>query len=82
MSTVSILYMLITTVITFLGSFQPLFFMWKYFFLEDYIYRQFFQIFSAGAFPAWWLGPQAVLTVLWMAAALILFRRRGIAVSR
>jgi hypothetical protein len=82
LSTVSILYMLITTVITFLGSFQPLFFMLKYFFLEDYIYRQFFQLFSNGVFPAWWLVPQAILTVGWMFVALVLFRRRGIAVSQ
>jgi ABC-type Na+ efflux pump permease subunit len=80
LSTVSILYMVGTTLITFLGSFLPLFGVIKLFLLEEYLYRFLHQTFSGKAVVggAWNLVALGVLSLAWLGFSVWFFRRRGL----
>jgi hypothetical protein len=83
-STISMLYLISTSIIMFLSQFLPPFGLLKYFLMEDYLYRQMKQLIAGE--PTYWLKyNQAALTVtviVWAVIAVYIFAKQGMAISR
>lgn len=83
-STVSMLYLIATSVVMFLSQFLPLFTVLKFFMVEDYLYRQMHQIVS-GQSPWWVVHNQIILAGLtcgWVVVAVAVFSRRSTAIAQ
>jgi ABC-type Na+ efflux pump permease subunit len=83
-STVSMLYLIGTSIVMFLAQQLPLFDVARHLLVEDYLYRQMHQI-IAGERP-WWVIPNqivlALLTTGWAVIAVAVFSRRGTAIAQ
>jgi ABC-2 family transporter protein len=83
-NTVSMLYLISTSIAMILAPYLPVFVGIKFLMIEDYLYRQMHQIVSDQA-PWWRIYNQlalAVLTLVWTIIALEVFKRRSTAISQ
>lgn len=83
-STVSMLYLVATSVIMMLAQFLPLFIPLKLLLMENYLYSQLQQL-VAGQDP-WWLKYNQVAVLLsasaWSVVAVVLFAKQGMTIAR
>lgn len=82
-NTVSMLYLIATSIVMFLAQFLPVFNWLRRAMIEDYLYRQVHQI-VAGDQPWWTYINQAILCVLafvWCVIAIEIFKRRSMAIA-
>ncbi len=83
-NTVSMLYLVATGIIMFLGTILELFRLIRFALVEDFLYRQMHQIISAQT-ADWVMLNQAALAglaLVWTVAAIWVFSRQGMAIAR
>jgi hypothetical protein len=83
-STVSLLYLVATTLLLLLGQFLPLFEYSRYVLLENYLYRQLLELLAYQPISEVWTNHLllVLLVVLWSSVAIALFVRQGASIAR
>lgn len=84
-NTVSMLYLMMTTIIIFLGQFIPLFRLLQYLLMEKYLYAQLQHVID-NKIPWLWMVPNQialiVIVCIWGVVAVMVFNRQATAIAR